>query len=325
MTIRDILNPMKPQNFEIKNQKIHQAFLEMKQKYPERLQERLAFSWSNWGFGLESLTESAARLQRAGLRWIELQGNHHSPDLGYQPEEVRRVLTDYGIQVSGLCGIFSPNNDLSSNNPYQRQAAMDYIRREVEFGAAVGAYYLIVVPGAVGRTQPYDGSEFERSADSLRRVADEFSKHGVRAAIEPIRSAEVSLVHTVADAKRYIMAVNHPGITHINGDVFHMQAEEAHIGEAILEAGAMLTNLHLADSNRGALGEGSLDLDTVIRALYLIGFNRPGCFVTPEPLGPGGDPYPAMHGHPQPTVLEHLVQQTVTYFHQREEQVLTSS
>ena len=45
---------------------------------------------------------------------------------------------------------------------------------------------------------------------------------------------------------------------------------------------------------------GSMDLDTIIRALYLIGYNTEGRYVTPEPLGPGGDPYPAMNGKPDP-------------------------
>jgi sugar phosphate isomerase/epimerase len=79
----------------------------------------------------------------------------------------------------------------------------------------------------------------------------------------------------------------------------------------------------MADSNRCALGDGSLDLDTIIRALYLLGYNRPGCFVTPEPLGPGGDPYPAMNGRPDPARLEELVQRTSRYFRAREDAVLS--
>ena len=86
-----------------------------------------------------------------------------------------------------------------------------------------------------------------------------------------------------------------------------MQSEEAHIGEAILRAGDQLVNLHLADSNRCALGDGSLDLDTLIMALYVIGYNTEGRYVTPEPLGPGAEPYPAMNGRPDRERLERLV------------------
>lgn len=313
---------MKPQNFEIKIQAIRQAFLALKTTHPDRLQTHLNLSWSNWGFGIEPLTDSAKRLQRAGIEWIELHGNHYGADLGYAPAPTLQVLGDHGLRVAGICGMFSPDNDPASNRPIHRQAAIDYVRRELDFAQAVGGTYLLICPSAVGRPIPYDQSEFERSVETYRIVADHFIQAGVKGAVEPIRSAEVSLCHTVAEVKRFIAAIDHPGIQHINGDVYHMQVEEAHIGSAILEAGERLTNLHMADSNRCALGEGSLDLDTIIMALYLIGYNRPGCFVTPEPLGPGGDPYPAMNGKPDPALLETLVQQTAHYFRGRESELL---
>lgn len=309
------------QNWAAKSERIRASFLEMKKKHPGRLQRKLALSWSNWGFGVEPLAVSAARLKKAGISWIELHGNHYGPDLGYRSKETLAVLADHGVRVAGICGMFSADNDLSSNRAVHRQAAVDYLRRELAFGEEVGASYILVVPGAVGRPQAYDAVEFERSVETLQLVADLFVLHKVKAAVEPIRSAEVSFVHTIADARRYIAAVGHPGVRHINGDVYHMQAEETHIGDALVDAGEMLANLHMADSQRGALGTGSLDLDTIIRALYLAGHNGEGRFVTPEPLGPGGDPYPAMYGRSDPALLDQLVMQTATYFREREEEV----
>lgn len=316
------LEAVKKQNFELKNDQIRAAFEDLKRKSPERLAQRLNLSWSNWGFGMESLAASAARLERAGIRYIELHGNHYGPDLGYRVEETLRILGDHGIAVAGVCGMYSPDSELASNRAVHRQAALDYLKREIPFTAAVGGSYLLVIPGAVGRPTPYDDTEFERSVETIRLVADLFTEHGVRGAVEPIRSAEVSLLHTVADAKRWIEAIDHPGIQHINGDVYHMQVEEEHIGMAILEAGERLVNLHMADSNRRALGLGSMDLDTIIMALYVIGFNRPGCYVTPEPLGPGGNPYPAMYGKPDKAALDEMVMQTARYFREREEALL---
>ena len=310
------------QNFELKNEKIHNAFLELKKNNPEKLKNRLKLSWSNWGFGIEFFVDSAARLQQAGIKYIELHGNHYGPDLGYKADETLKVLGDRGIKVGGICGMFSADNDLSSNRSIQRQAAVDYIKRELEFASKVGASYILVVPGAVGRPGAYDSSEFERSVETLQLVADLFVKYNIKAAIEPIRAAEVSFIHTIADAKKYIAAVNHPGVQHINGDVYHMQVGESHIGEAIVAAGDALVNLHMADSNRCALGDGSLDLDTIIMALYIIGYNNGDRFFTPEPLGPGGDPYPAMNGKPDRAILEKLVMQTAKYFREREEALL---
>ena len=314
---------MRKQNYELKNEVIRKKFDDLKKRSPKKLAARLNLSWSNWGFGMEPLQTSVKRLADAGVKYIELHGNHYGNDLGYNARETRKILSDHGVTVGGICGMFSAENDLSSNSGAVRQRAIDYLKRTINFAAEVKATYILVVPGAVGRPQAYDAMEFDRSVETLRLVADGFVKAGIKAAIEPIRSAEVSFCHTIADAQRYIAAINHPGVQHINGDVYHMQSEESHIGTAVLEAGKQLTNLHLADSNRCALGDGSLDLDTLIMALYVIGYNRAGCYATPEPLGPGGDPYPAMYGKPDPAALDRLVKQSATYFREREEALLS--
>lgn len=316
---------MKKQNGQTKTEAIRTEFLELKSRRPDKLKNSFNLSWSNWGFGIEPLEVSAARLEKNAIKFIELHGNHYGPDLGYKPATARRILSDHGLTVAGICGMFSTDNDLSSNRGVHRQAAVDYLKREIHFAAEIGGQYILVVPGAVGRPTAYDGSEFERSIETLGLVADLFLTCKIKAAIEPIRSAEVSLVHTISDARRYLKAVNHPAIANINGDVYHMQSEESHIGEAIMEAGKQLLNLHMADSNRCALGEGSLDLDTIIMALYLIGHNGQGRFVTPEPLGPGGNPYPAMFGRLDPVALDAMVRQTASCFRERQDAVLNQS
>lgn len=313
---------MELQNFEKKNAAITEAFAKLKKEHPERLNKRLNFSWSNWGFGLEDFELSCKRLEKAGITYIELHGNHYGADLGYDAKQVMRVMQDHGLRVGGVCGMFSADNDLASNRHIQRQAAIDYIRRECAFTAEVGGKYMLVCPAAVGRAAKYDDSEIERSLDSLSRIADVFVEHSVRAAIEPIRAAETSIVHTFDEAKAYIAALDHPGVQHINGDTYHMLVGESHIAQSIWDAGDALTNLHMADTNRCALGDGALDIDNIIRALYLIGYNNDNCFVTPEPLGPGGDPYPAQNAKTDPAILDKLVFDSVNYFRAREEQVL---
>lgn len=311
------------QNYQKKDEAIRLAFETLKKEHPEQLKKRLKFSWSNWGFGLENFELSCRRLEKAGIHYIELHGNHYGADLGYNPRNVRKIMAEHGIECGGVCGMFSMDNDLASNRHIQRQAAIDYIRREAAFTAEMSGKYMLVCPAAVGRAKRYDESEIDRSIDALSRIADVFVEYGVRAAIEPIRAAETSIVHTFAEAREYIARLNHPGVQHINGDVYHMLVGESHIGQALWEAGDMLTNLHMADTNRCALGDGALDIDTIIRALYLIGYNNDdSCFVTPEPLGPGGDPYPAQNAKTNPALLDKLVFDSVKYFRAREEELL---
>ncbi|MHA1566937.1 MAG: sugar phosphate isomerase/epimerase family protein, partial [Alphaproteobacteria bacterium] len=211
------------QNFERRNEKIRTAFLDLKRRDPQSLDNRLNLSWSNWGFGLESLADSAARLAANDIKYIELHGNRYGANLGYKAGPVNRVLGDHALQCVGICGMFSPDNDLSSNRGIIRQNAIDYIKRNMDLAQEVGAKYFLVCPAAVGRPDPIDDCEFERSVETLRNVADLFEKADIRAAIEPIRSAETSLCHSFAEVIRYIEAVDHPGVQHINGDVYHMQ------------------------------------------------------------------------------------------------------
>jgi len=315
---------MKLQNYEIKNQRIKEQFLRLKKRSTDIFKKRLNFSWSNWGFGVESFETSTRRLFKFGIKFIELHGNLYGKDLGYRPEKINKILKNYDIEVSGICGMFSADNDLSSNRPIVRQNAIDYINRNLEFGFKVGAKYFLIVPGAVGRPDPYDDMEFKRSVETLSLVADSFKDAGIRGAVEPIRSDEVSFCHTFKDAKEYIKTLGSPGVRHINGDVYHMIHMESHIGETIIDAEGMITNIHIADTNRGALGDGFLDLDTIIMALYIIGFNNDSkAFITSEPIGPGGDPYRAMYGKTNPQSLDNLVKKTVEYFMERENEVLS--
>jgi sugar phosphate isomerase/epimerase len=314
---------MKLQNFQVRDNEVISKFLEVRTK-KQKIQSRLNLAWSNWGFGIEPFAKSVARLVKHDVRYIELHGNRYGPDLGYKTRETKKILDDHGVKVSGICGMVSPESELSSNKPHVVQRSIDYFRRQVEMCAEFGGSYVLFGPAAVGRPQKYDDSEFYRAVEALKIVGDEFVKHKVRAGIEPIRVDETSHTHTFAEAKKLIDAVDHPGIRYIAGDLYHMLHGEQHMPSVIVEYGDMLTNLHMADTNRRALGTGFLDLDMVLMALYVAGYNNDKCFCSAEPLGPGGDPYDQLYGAPDPDMLDNLVGQTARYFYEREEVILTA-
>ncbi len=125
------------QRFELLNDQLREKFQACKNDKPELFKQRLALSWSNWGFGMEKLADSAAHLHRSCIEWIELHGNHYGPSLGYVPQETLQILSDHKVKVSGIFGMFSADNDRSRNRGFQRQAALDYIKRELEFACQV--------------------------------------------------------------------------------------------------------------------------------------------------------------------------------------------
>jgi sugar phosphate isomerase/epimerase len=272
-------------------------------------------------FGREKLDKSFKRLQDAGYNYVELAGNHYLKEFGSDLNEVKELLKKCDLKVSGACGLYSTEVDLSSDSPYTRKNAVDYVKNEVEFLEELGGKYLILVPSAVGASGAFDQNAYLRSIESAKIAAEAAKNSPVKIAVEPIRSAEVNLINTVEKALDYIEKIDHPGIQYINGDIFHMLNEEKHLGEAILAADEKLVNLHLADSNRGAIGMGMTDIDLVIAALYLIGYNQGDKFVTGEPLGVGGNPYSLMNQEGNEEKYDFLVKQTRDYFRTRESEL----
>ncbi|MEV7226940.1 sugar phosphate isomerase/epimerase family protein [Polymorphospora sp. NPDC051019] len=315
---------MKPQPFRVHDQRVVRAFVEARRNHTAD-EPKLKFGWSNWGFGTEDLAVSAARLSKNGVRYIELHGNLYSEDLGYKPDETLRILGDHGITVSGICGMVTPNQEFAHNLPHVRARAIEYFRRQARFAQAVGGSYLLFGAASVGRPTAFDSYEVERSAQTMKLVADDFAAAGIRGAVEPIRPEETSIVHTFEQALRLLELVDHPAISHLNGDLYHMLSGELHIGATILDHGHRMLNLHMADSNRRALGHGLLDLDVIIMALYAIGYQRGDNYCSAEPLGAGGNPYAAMNLPPQTDKLDELVRVSAETFREREEEVLGAS
>ena len=138
---------MNLQNFQKKDREVIQKFLEWRKSNPNP-EHRLNLSWSNWGFGIEPLEVSAARLAKYNIHYIELHGNRYGPDLGYKTKETKKILDDHGINVAGLCGMVSPESELSSNKPHITQRSIDYFRRNIEMCAELGGSYILFTPGA---------------------------------------------------------------------------------------------------------------------------------------------------------------------------------
>ncbi|NLX09964.1 MAG: sugar phosphate isomerase/epimerase, partial [Chloroflexi bacterium] len=181
---------MKPQKFQQHDREVIQRFLAFRQANPGDL-PGLKLSWSNWGFGVEPLEVTAARLQRNNIHYIELHGNRYGPDLGYKTAETKQILDDHGIKVGGICGMVSPESELSSNRPHITQRSIDYFKRNIDLCAELGGTYVLFTPGAVGRPTKYDDMEFFRAVQAIRYLGDYFQQAGVRCAIEPVRAAEV--------------------------------------------------------------------------------------------------------------------------------------
>lgn len=262
----------------------------------------MKYSVSNWIYGDEPLERTCQRLSKYGYDGVELEGEPAK----YRPEDVKRLCDKYALQVLSIAGMYPwPTNerDLANPDPEIRRRAVAYLRHCVDLACGVGAPLVIVVPSAVGKTKPVqatygdDGlweSEYKREWDyaveSVREAAKYGEDKGIMFAIEPINRYETYMVNSAEQARRFACEVGSRAVR-VHLDTFHMNIEESDPAEAIRATGNMLINVHIADSNRQAVGRGHYDFAAMMKALKEIGYERS---LALEPLPPVPDPYVAM-------------------------------
>ncbi|MFC1582236.1 sugar phosphate isomerase/epimerase family protein [Planctomycetota bacterium] len=282
---------------------------------PDALQPA-ALAWSIPAFGAEPLTRGLERLAKNGVGLAELPGNRFGPDVGYDIPEIKKELSDFGIQTAGIWGMFSFENSIASRNPYARQRGVDYIKRNLEMAVELRADYFLIVPGTPGETET-DPVAPELAAETLKRVEYLFEDSGVKGCFMPMRAGESSFCHTLAEALDFLKVVGSNGIQHLSPDIYALMGEESDLYELLKADALRFINLHIADSNRRGLGTGVLDLQKLILALATGSF---GGYITfnPVPDGEGGNPYALYDAK----ALDELVKRTVETWREAEGEVI---
>jgi D-psicose/D-tagatose/L-ribulose 3-epimerase len=97
-------------------------------------------------------------------------------------------------------------------------------------------------------------AEWDRSAESLKRIGDGIAKYDVIIALEPINRFEIDMINTSWQAFDMCEQVNHPNIK-LMLDTFHMNIEDRDIGDAIRSCKKHLVHFHTCSNNRGIPGE----------------------------------------------------------------------
>lgn len=114
--------------------------------------------------------------------------------------------------------------------------------------------------------------EREILIDQLGKIAPTAERLGTPIILEPLNRYESHLLQSLTDAAEICRAVGSPGIK-MMGDFFHMNLEDADMGQAIEEVADVLAYVHLADSNRFQPGAGHLDFGPGFAALKRIGYD----------------------------------------------------
>jgi sugar phosphate isomerase/epimerase len=210
--------------------------------------------------------ESVRKAADFGYHGIELALKEASD---VEPAKLDRMLAARGLetscistgQVFAVLGLYFTHPDESA-----RARVLEVFRGLVDLAQDHGR--LINVGRARGFYQ--DGQTPEQTErlfiDMARRICDMGGPKGVTLMIEPVNRYELNFVNSVDDAAKLLARVERTNVG-IMPDVFHMNIEDAHVGDALYRNAKWVSYVHFADSNRLAPGQGHLDFADVFSGL----------------------------------------------------------
>ncbi|MDM5328658.1 sugar phosphate isomerase/epimerase family protein [Neobacillus sp. CF12] len=265
------------------------------------------YSATQWIFGNESLEDSLKRLKKYGYQGVELAGEPYSIDV----EETKELLKKYELECSTICGIYTPERDLSSSNDEIRKNAVEYVKNSVDLAKTLNASTVIVVPTRVGKLGPETTleEEWNNAVLSVKEAGLYAKEQGITLAIEALNRYETYLVNNLTLALRFVEEVNVEGVG-IMADLFHMSIEERSMTESIKKISRYLAHVHIADNTREAAGLGQTDFRPVISLLKELGYKG---YITMEFLPAVSNPYVASGLRGESTIFDDFTKQSIEH------------
>ncbi len=260
---------------------------------------RRKFGVCTWTYGPRDLAEIAGSLSWLGFDGVELHG-----DLGaFRAAETTRLLADHGLSILSL----TPGDcDPANPDAAQRQAAVDYYRRLIDFAAdareAGAGSPLVSFHGLVTRIRPIasQDAEYAHLVESVRAVDAYAARQDIGLVYEVLNRYESHLINTGAQALTLLRDAGARAMR-VLLDTYHMNIEEQDMAGAIRVVGDKLGLFHVADSNRQAIGRGHIDFSSIVDALDEVGYAGP---VIVECTASGPDPFTPVKAGDYLTQLE---------------------
>ena len=191
------------------------------------------------------------------------------------PDRLRRRLEAFGLAVSAITTgqVFaSLGLHFTHPDPQARKRTFEVFNGLIRLAGDFGR--IVNVGRARGFVAPGESPERteELFIDMARRLCDEAGSAGVTIVVEPVNRYEINFINNLDQGAALLARVGRDNIG-LMPDVFHMNIEDARIGESLARHGRWIRYVHLADSNRLAPGQGHLDFDDVFAGLRAIDFD----------------------------------------------------
>ena len=203
---------------------------------------------------------------RAGFDLIELAAL--DPET-FDARLTASLLSDYGLAAAVSLGL-DEQTDVSSDDDGIVAAGRARLALALNLVRDIGGDYLGgVIFSRLGRyTKPVTARGRANSIASIAWLADKAAASGINLGLEFCNRYETNVLNTTAQTLQFIGEVGRDNVVaHL--DTYHMNIEEESFRGPVLAAAAAgkLGYVHVGESNRGALGRGTVDWTEFFGAL----------------------------------------------------------
>lgn len=191
-------------------------------------------------------------------------------------KKVGQALRDNGLGCTSCTVMPDEGHNPVSPDAKNRQGAVDYLKKVLDWGQALGVEVLCgpfyQVLGTFTGVPP-TAEEKDRAAEVHREVADYAHQAGIDLALECLNRFECYFLNTIADAAAYARKVDRPSFG-VMFDSFHANIEENDPVGAVAEHVGALKHFHVSSNNRGTPGKGHIPFGEMFKALKKGGYDK---------------------------------------------------
>lgn len=223
-------------------------------------------SWITPVWSAEAGKYAIEKTAKAGFDLIEIL---LPPTMEFNAKEVKAQLKNNNLEA--VCSLNLPKE---AHIAFYPKVAESLIKEAIDKTSELETDFLGgVLHSGIGvfSGNPLTEDEAEIIVEVWSNVADYAKEKGVNIGIEPINRYETYVCNT---AKNVLDLISKTGKSNLflHLDTFHMNIEENNFYEPVILAGNKLKHVHITESHRGMLGEGTINWDEFFGALKKINF-----------------------------------------------------
>ena len=233
-----------------------------------------ALVWTG-GWSPEEAEVAIASTAAAGFDIIEI------PAL--DPARIDIADTAQRLRAHGLAATISlglaPDSDINSEDADRIALGRRTLLDALAVARGLQASYVggVIFSAMTKYSGPTTDRARRNSASVIKELAQEAARDDITIGLEFVNRYESNLLNTVQQTLDYMDLVDEPNVV-VHADVYHMNIEERGFRAPLLLCADRLGYVHIGESNRGYLGQGTIDFDEVFGALADIDYTGPMTF-----------------------------------------------